>query len=443
MPAAAFDSALYRNLFGDAELARLFSDSAELRAMLLVEGALAKAQGQLGIIPGASADFIHRAAMEVQIDPAGLAAETGQNAVPVPGLVAAFRRAMEAPEHAHYVHWGATSQDIIDTALALRLRQVLALYDIRLAALIGALGDMAATHAALPMAARSYGQAATPTTFGAAVAAWGWPLLRHRQRLAELRPRLLRVSLGGASGTLSAMQGKGAELRRAFAATLDLADPGGNWHSNRDGLAELAGWATGLTASLGKIGEDVILLSQSGIAELRIEGAGGSSTMPQKQNPVAASVLVALARHLNGLNAVMQGAALHRQQRDGAAWMSEWLSLPQICIGAGKALAVAQDTIARITPRPEAMRDALHGGLGLTQAETLSFALTRQMPRPEAQAKVKALCAEAIASNTPLADLVARDWPDLPPLAPHSTGEASAEAHAFARAAQSATTTES
>ncbi len=156
MPASPLDSALYRDLFGDADLARLFTDSAEVRALLLVEGALAQVQGKLGLIPAESAAFLHRASLEVQIDPAGLAPETGSNAVPIPALIAAFRKALEAPQHAQYVHWGATSQDIMDTALALRLRQSIAILEPRLTALTTALGQLAQAHAALPMAARTY-----------------------------------------------------------------------------------------------------------------------------------------------------------------------------------------------------------------------------------------------------------------------------------------------
>ena len=173
MPASPADSPLYARLFGDDEAARLFSDSAEVRAMLLVEGALAKVQGALGLIPAESAAFLHRASFEVQIDPSALAAETATNGVPVPALVAAFRTGCNAPDHAAFAHWGATSQDIMDSALALRLKRLLELWETRLDALCAALGTLAETHATLPMAARTYGQLATPTSFGSVVAGWG------------------------------------------------------------------------------------------------------------------------------------------------------------------------------------------------------------------------------------------------------------------------------
>ncbi|MCL7465293.1 lyase family protein [Phaeovulum sp. NW3] len=432
MPAAPADSALYRGLFSDDATAALFTDSAEIRAMLLVEGALARVQGALGLIPAPAAAFIDRASREVQIDPAALAAETAVNGVPVPALVAAFRKAMQAPDHAQYLHWGATSQDIMDTALALRLRRVLALWDARLGALAAALGQLAQDHADLAMAARSYGQIATPTSFGAVVAGWGRPILRHRARLAELAPSLAVVSLGGAAGTLAAMGPQGGAVRAGLAQALGLADPGHSWHAERDRIGALAGWMAGLTASLGKMAEDLILLSQSGIAEVRIAGAGGSSTMPQKENPVGPSALVALARQVAALAGALQGAGLHRQQRDGAAWFVEWLTLSQACISTGRALALAVDLAGRLRPDPDAMARGLAAGGGAIHAEAYSFALARQMPRPQAQAHITALCQQALATGQPLAALVARDFPDLV-LPPEGTlGTAPAEARAFA-----------
>ncbi len=432
MPAALADSALYRSLFSDPETAQLFTDSAEIRAMLLVEGALARVQGRLGLIPETAAAFIDRASREVQIDPAGLAAQTAADGVPVPALVAAFRKAMEAPDHAQYLHWGATSQDIMETAQNLRLSRLVALWQARLEALARALGQLARRHADLPMAARTYGQVATPTSFGAVVAGWGRPILRHNARLAALAPDLALVSLGGAAGTLSAMGDRGPAVRAALAEALGLADPGHSWHPERDRIGAFAGWMAGLTASLGKMGDDLILMAQSGIAEVAIAGGGGSSTMPQKQNPVGPSVLVALSRQVAALAAAVGGAGLHRQSRDGAAWFAEWLCLPQLCISTGRALALALDLAGRISPQPEAMARNLDDGRGLVHAEALSFALARHLPRPEAQARIKDLCREAEATGGNLPALVRRDFPalDLPLSA--SLGTAPAEARAFA-----------
>lgn len=435
MPASPLDSAIYRDLFGDAEVARLFSDTAEIRAMLLVEGALAEVQGELGLIPETAAKAIHRAAMELQIDPGALAAETGRNAVPVPALVAAFRTEMKAPEHAQYVHWGATSQDIMDTGLVLRLRKVLEIGEARLDATLTGLARLAEAHAETPMAARTYGQAATPTSFGAVVADWGAPLLQLREELTTLRARLIVVNLGGAAGTLSAMGERGPEVRARLAERLGLGDPGGSWHADRDRMAALAAWLARLTGALAKMGEDLTLMSQTGIGEVDLGPGGGSSTMPQKSNPVLPSLLVAIARQMAGLNGVMQGALVHRQQRDAAAWMTEWMTLPQMCFLAGRALAVAAGIAAAIRARPDRMLARIDDGSGLIHAEALTFALAERLPRPEAQEAVKALCREAVAIGASLRSLAERhhpgDWSAVFDPA-RQMGSAPADARAFA-----------
>jgi 3-carboxy-cis,cis-muconate cycloisomerase len=436
MPASPLDSALYRDLFGDGEIARLFSDTAEVRAMLLVEGALALAQGEAGLIPELSAHAIHRASLEVQIDPAALAAETGRNAVVVPALVSAFRAEMKAPEHAQYVHWGATSQDIMDTALILRLRKVLETFEARMSETLDGLASLAQTHADLPMAARTYGQVATPTSFGAVVAGWGAPLLHLRHELDPMRARLLVVSLSGAAGTLSAMEGKGAEVRAGLADRLALGDPGESWHADRERIAAFSGWLTRVTGALGKMGEDLTLMTQTGLGEVALGQGGGSSTMPQKSNPVMPSLLVAIARQMVGLDAVMQGAAIHRQQRDGAAWFTEWLTLPQMCCLAGRALAVAAELARTIRPLSERLSANIDDGTGLIHAEALSFALASRMTRPDAQATVKALCREAADTGTPLRKLAERDFPGdwLATFDPaRQLGAAPEEARGFAR----------
>jgi 3-carboxy-cis,cis-muconate cycloisomerase len=440
MAASVFDSPLYSRLFPSGEVGRLFTDSAEVRAMLLVEGALAKAQGALGVIPETAAAYIHRAAMEVQIDPAALADPTGQNGVSVPGLVAAFRSAMEAPEHAQYAHWGATSQDIIDTGLMLRLGRMLALQEEMLTDTLKALGRLAADHAATPMAARTYGQHATPTSFGATVAHWGSPLLDLLGELPALRQSTLWVSLSGAAGTSAALGPKAQETRAALAAALNLADPQRSWHSDRGPILRLADWQTRLALALGKMAEDLLLLTQTGMAEVSLGAAGASSTMPQKQNPVLPSAMAATARQAAGLNATLQGAALHRLDRDGAAWFTEWLTLPQLCLAATATLIHAQSLSKTLAPVPSAMLAAMTDGQNLIHAEALSFALARHLPRPEAQAAIKALCKEAGASGADLAASAMQAYPDLD-LAPvfdaaAQMGHAPDEAGRFAAAAQ-------
>lgn len=442
MAASPHDSQLYAKLFNPGEIGRLFTDSAEVRAMLLVEGTLAKVQGAAGVIPEISAAFIHRAALEIPLDPGGMAEATGRNGVPVPALVAAFRKAMEAPEHAQYLHWGATSQDIMDTALMLRLRQALALFHDGLTALLSDLAHLAETHAELPVPGRTYGQHATPVSFGSQVAHWGFPLIDLRTELATIR-ETLPVSLSGAAGTGSELGPDPAALRADLAKALGLRDPERSWHADRSPLLHITAWLARLATALAKMGEDLVLATQSGIGEVRLGTSGGSSTMPQKQNPVGPSALVALAAHVNALNGAMLAAGHPRQERDGAAWFTEWLTLPQLTLSAASALETARALAPALAPDAEAMRAALDDGRGLLHAEALSFRLAAHMPRPEAQAQVKQACLRVRDENRHLAEIAAENWPEIDTRdifdPGKALGTAPQEARLFAKKARQAT----
>lgn len=433
MSVSPFDSAIHRRLFGDDEMGRLFSDTAEIRAMMLVLGALAKVQGKLGVIPEMSGAFLARAMMEIQIDPAGLAESVGQNGVSVPGLVAALRKALDAPEHAAWLHFGATSQDIQDTGLMLRLRQALGLIDARLVGALGQLADLAEAEADTRMAARTYGQVAVPTSFGAMVSGWGWPVLRTLERLRELKPRLA-VSLSGAGGTGSMLGPDPAAIRADLAEALALTDPGRSWHAERALIRSVADLCAEVTVAAAKPGEDLLILARSDLGEVRLGGGGASSTMPQKENPVGPSVLVALAR-VSSAQCAALGAA-HREARDGAGWFTEWLVLPGLLMAAGKAASLLGDIAAQVTLDRDAMATRLDDPLGLIHAEALSFALAQVMPRPEAQAEVKRLALEAKTETRSLPDLVAAAYPGVDMSRLESLGTAPQEARAFARAAR-------
>ncbi|WP_299969058.1 lyase family protein [uncultured Roseobacter sp.] len=412
MAASVFDSPLFAQFCATGETGRLFTDSAALRAMLLVEGALARAQGAHGIIPEVSAAAIHRAGLEIQIDPGALAAATGQDGVCIPALVAAFRAEMKAPEHAQYIHWGATSQDIMDTGLMLRLRQALLLAEEDLGVIIRSLADQADAHAALPMAARTYGQHATPTSWGAVLAQWGMPLLDARDALPGLRASSLWVSLSGAAGTAAAFGSEAPAMRAALADGLGLGDPGRSWHTDRGPILRIAAWMGQVSAALAGMGESLIALSSSDVAEVRLDGTGASSTMPQKRNPVGPSLLVALSRQTHGLMGALQAGAVHQHQRDGTAWFTEWMALPQIVLGTAAALHQARAITAGLRPVPDRMAETIRGGL--CHAEALSFALATTLPRLAAKEAATALCQSALESGTPLAELARARHPDLP-----------------------------
>ncbi len=433
MAGSVHDQAHLAGLFDAGEVARLFSASADIRAMLLVEGTLAKVQGAAGIIPEISAAAIHRASLEVQVDAGALTQATAQNGVSVPALVSAFRSEMQAPEHAQFIHWGATSQDIIDTSVMLRLRQAITLIRSDVVDTLHALASLAEKHAALPMAARTYGQHAAPTSFGAVVASWGWPLLAALNALDACH---YPASLSGAVGTATALGPNPVALRKDFASALNLADPGRSWHTDRTPITDITQTCTAMVTAFGKMGEDMIAMTQSDVAELRLGGAGASSTMPQKQNPVVPSVLVATAHTVHGLNAILQEAAMHRFQRDGVAWFTEWMVLPQIVLGAACAARHAAQCVPGIAPVPDVMLNTVTKD-GLLFSEALSFALANIMPRPDAQIAVKSLAAKVRDTGTPLQQLAEQEWPDLARAVfdpAQSLGTAPAEARAFARA---------
>ena len=422
MSVTPFDSATHGRGFADADMARLFSDSAELRAMLLVWGALARAQAAHGLVPSESAEAIHRAMHEIQIDPGALAAQTERDGVVVPALLAAARTEMQAPEHARWLHHGATSQDIVDTGLALRLRQALGLLGERMDAALERLADLAEAHAETPMAARTYGQVATPTSFGATVAIWGDGLLAQRAELPRLRERVQIVTLNGAGGTLSAMGDAGPAIRAELARSLGLADPDRSPHAERSHVRALAGFLAQTLDALDKCAVDLMLLTRDG--SVTLGSGGGSSTMPQKVNPVGPSRIRALAAHGRAL---AQALVPPWDQRDGASWFAEWLALPQLLVATARATTLLAE--AEIRPDPAVLRAPLDDPGGLIHAEAVSFAL--DLPRAEAQARVKSWVAEVRAEGGSLIEKAGLSPDDFAPEA--RWGEAPALARAFVR----------
>lgn len=426
MAVSGFQSAVLGALMSDREIGSLFSDEAEIAAMIDVEAALARVEGALGVIPPAASSAIQNGLAGVEVEPATLAAGTASAGVSVPAFVAALRERLD-PDAATYLHWGATSQDILDTALVLRIREATAIMETRLIDICERLATLSDVHRHTVMAARTRSQQATLTSFGLKCAVWLDPLVRQCRRMQELKPRLLAVQFGGASGNLGALGDSGYEVLKALAHELKL-EPSAPWHSSRDRLVEYAGWLAGTTGSLGKIGGDLILLAQSEIAEVRLGATGGSSTMPQKQNPVGPEALVALARYNAVQISALHHAALHNHERDGAAWAQEWLALPQMIVATAAALRHAQTIIDGIDPDTRRMRANIDASNGLMLAEAASFALTAHMPRAQAQALVKTAAGKAIQENRHLMDCIAEetnvaiDWVTLKHPGAHHLG---------------------
>lgn len=350
MSVSAFEHPFLSGLVGDDETGQLFSVKAEIDAMLAFETGLAKAEAACGIIPAEAAERIAAALHAFEPDMDGLKKGTGRDGVVVAELVRQLRDAVNQQagggEAARHVHFGATSQDVIDTALVIRLKQASILFIERLAALEKAFDDIDQAFGTRALMGRTRMQAAIPITVSDRVRTWKEPLTRHRQRLDTFSETGFAVQFGGAAGSLEKFGDKAGDVRKALAWELFLADAP-QWQSQRDRLAEFAGILALISGSLGKFGQDVALLALMG-GEMELAGGGGSSAMAHKQNPVAAEVLVSLAR----FNAVqlsgMQQSMVHEQERSGAAWTLEWLILPSMVMATGAALRLAAELIGNV-----------------------------------------------------------------------------------------------
>ncbi|PWJ86490.1 3-carboxy-cis,cis-muconate cycloisomerase [Pseudaminobacter salicylatoxidans] len=345
MSFSPFDHPVLSGLLGDEETARHFSAEAEIAAMLVFERALAEAAADEGVIDTDAAAAIAAALNTFKPNMAGLKAGVGQDGVIVPELVRQLRSAIGKP-HDKALHFGATSQDVIDTGLILRLKHVIAHLDAVLADVVELLAGIEARFGDRALMGRTRMQAAIPITVSDRVRAWREPLLRHRSRLETQSRGLLVVQFGGAAGTLEKLGDKANAVRAALAGKLGLGDAP-QWHSQRDRLAEFASLLSLISGSLGKFGQDVALMAQAG-SEIALKGGGGSSAMPHKQNPVAAEVLVTLARFNATQLSGMHQALVHEQERSGAAWTLEWLILPQMVAATVASLRQAKTLAGQI-----------------------------------------------------------------------------------------------
>ena len=403
-----FGAPSHGNLFSTSEMRTLWSDARRSAAMIDVEAALARAQGACGVIPRESAEAISTALDGFVADNAALGEGSESAGVPVPALVGQLRKAVGG-EAARFIHWGATSQDIIDTALVLILRETITGFETVLESVADALAELARAHGETVMLARTRMQQAAPTIFGLKVAGWRAPLLRNRERLDQLKPRLLVAQLGGAAGTLAPLGDKAGDVRARFAEELGLGLTATPWHTQRDIPGEFADWLTLTTDALGKIGLDVGMLAQSEVGELRETGEAGrgaSSTLPQKSNPVSSEVLVTLARYCANNVGAMHQAALHEGERSGASWSLEWLTLPNMVLALSGSLAHAHRIATGLMVNADRMRTNIDATNGLCLAEAVSFALSDHMPRAEAQSLVTEMCGLAMQGDQHLIDLV-------------------------------------
>ena len=402
---------LLDSLFRWPAIDAFFSDAARLQGMLDFESALARAEATCGVIPWTAAPAIATQCREELFDFAALqknAAIAGNLAIPMVQQLSALV-AKEDHAAAEFVHWGATSQDAIDTGMVLQLRGALGVLDREILQLAGILAKLADQHRTTLIAGRTWMQHAAPTTFSVKVAGWLDALHRHLARLDETRGRALVLQFGGAVGTLSAFGEHGAKVSAALAKELALKAPDIPWHSHRDRFAEVATTLGLLTGTLGKIARDIALHAQTEIAELREPagaGRGTSSAMPQKQNPVASAVALAAAVRVPHLVATLLAAMPQEDERGLGGWHAEWEVVPEIVCLTGGALHHLHVTISALHVDTARMRENLDIAHGLIYAEAATNAVAARIGKREGRRLIEAACEQVQSTHTHLREVL-------------------------------------
>lgn len=395
---------LFDAYFTARDMREVFCDQGRVQAMLDFEAALARAEARVGLIPLSAAASIAAACQAGHYDFSALGeaiATAGNSAIP---LVKALGKQIAAndAEAERYVHLGATSQDVMDTGLVLQLRRALALIESDLAQLGETLATQALRFVATPLAGRTWLQHATPVTLGMKIAGWLGAVTRSRQRLQELKPRLLVLQFGGASGTLAALGEQAMPIAEALAGELQLTLPDQPWHTQRDRLVEFGAVLGLIAGSLGKLGRDISLLMQTEAGEVfepSAPGKGGSSTMPHKRNPVGAAVLIGAATRVPGLLSTLFSAMPQEHERSLGLWHAEWETLPEICCLVSGSLKQALLVADGLEVDADRMARNLDLTQGLVLAEAVSIVLAQRVGRDTAHHLLERCCKRAVAEQ--------------------------------------------
>jgi 3-carboxy-cis,cis-muconate cycloisomerase len=406
MSSTVFDSDIFRDAFGSEAMRAIFSDRATVSRYVEVEVALAKVQAALGLIPSGAAIEIAAKADASAIDLVKLKTETDLVGYPVVGVVHALQK--QCGNAGSYLHWGATTQDVMDTAVVLQVRAALAIIEPDLDAIATALAAIAETHRNTVMAGRTHLQHALPITFGLKAAVWLSMITRHQERLAQLKPRVLIGQFGGAAGTLASLGTQGLAVHDQLMTELNLGAAQVPWHAARDGLAEVVAVLALITGTLAKIATDVILLMQTEVGEVFepfMPGRGSSSTMPQKRNPISSEFIVALARSVRqDAGLMLDSLAGSDHERATGPWQLEWMALPRAFIATGGALSHTRFLLNGLIVDAVRMRKNLDLTGGLIVAEAVMMAAAQKLGRGPAHDSVYAACRRALERGTTLLD---------------------------------------
>ena len=409
MPSTIIDSAIFGNIFSTEAMRAVWSDENRTRHYLAFEAALAKVQGRLGIIPQEAADEIISVCDIGRIDMAKLRAQTERIGYPVLGVVSQIN-ALCRDKLGEYCHWGATTQDITDTATVMQIREALDLVDADLTAISAAMAKLARRYRDTPMVGRSNLQQAVPVTFGYKMAGLLSAIERHRERLAQLRPRVLMGEFAGAAGTLASIEDGAMETQAALMQELGLAQPVIAWHTIRDTIAETGAFLGLVGGTLGKLSMDVKLMMQTEVGEVYepfAHGRGSSSTMPQKRNPISSCYIHAAISVVRQHAAALMDAMVADHERSTGPWEIEWIVLPEaFCLLAG-ALKQARYVVEGLEVDEAKMRSNLDMTNGLVVSEAVMMGLGRYIGREYAHDLVYDICREAVRQNRPLRDMLA------------------------------------
>ena len=404
------DSTLFRDGFGTPAMREVFSDRARVERYIETEIALARAEARTGIIPADAADGIARGCNIDALDFAALGRETDNVGYPILPLV--HQLVKQCGEAGRYLHWGATTQDIMDTATVLQIRSGLDIIAADIAALRGILAGLAQRHRDTPMAGRTHLQQALPVTFGYKAAIWLGMFDRHAERLEQLKPRVLVGQFAGAAGTLASLGDKGLAVQEALMAELGLGVPQTTWHSARDGFAEALNFLGLVTGSLGKIATDIMLMASTEFAEVYepfVKGRGASSTMPQKRNPISSELMLACCKGVRQQAGLMLDAMVHDFERATGPWHLEWIAIPESFVLTAGALHQAKFALGGLIVDEARMRANLGVSKGLIVAEAVMMALAVHTGRDEAHDVVYDVCREVNEKGGTLAEALARN----------------------------------
>ena len=408
MACTVVDSILYRDAFGTPAMRAVFSDHALIQRYIDAEVALAKAEARVGVIPAEAAEVIAREAKIDRIDFDHMRAETDIVGYPILPLV--HQLVEMCGDAGRYVHWGATTQDIMDTAVVLQMCDALDIIDADIRELRNILADLAVKHRDTPMAGRTHLQQALPVTFGYKVAIWLAMFDRHQQRLAELRPRVALVEFAGAAGTLASLGTKGFEVQEAMADELGLGVPATTWHVARDGFAEAVNLLALITGSLGKIALDIMIMASTEFAEVSepfVKGRGASSTMPQKRNPISSELMLAASKAVRQHAGLMVDAMVQDFERATGPWHAEWIAIPESFILTAGALHQAKFALGGLVVNTGQMKHNLGLTKGLIVAEAVMMNMAPYTGRQQAHDIVYDACRAVNEQGGTLAEALA------------------------------------